>query len=112
MNFLLKLVIYSTVIHGVHLLVGGLNYTTMLAPMGLVLLFAVTGHFADRWILPKWGNFPATAAGTAYMIAWLWATQFLFPGSEVRFPVAFVTGLVLGIVEFRMHVDLLRVQRG
>ncbi|PTX60829.1 uncharacterized protein DUF2512 [Melghirimyces profundicolus] len=110
MNFFLKIVIYAAVIHGVHLLVDGLHYSTLLAPVGLVFLFATVGHVADQWILPRWGNLLSTIAGSSFMVTVIWGAQFLFPGSLVRFPVALVTGAVLGAVEYRMHMDILKAR--
>ncbi|EGK11051.1 hypothetical protein HMPREF9374_2120 [Desmospora sp. 8437] len=107
MNFLLKVVIYMTVLHGIHLLLDGLDYSTILAPVGVVLFLATVGHFADRWVLPLLGNPLSTLAGGSFMVAVIWGSQFLFPGSHVRFPVALLAGVVLGGVEYRMHRDIL-----
>ncbi len=107
MNFLLKMVIYMTVLHGVHLLLDGMDYSTALAPVGVAFFLAAVGHFADRWVLPLLGNLLSTLAGGSFMVAVIWSSQFLFPGSHVRFPVALLAGAVLGGVEYRMHLDIL-----
>lgn len=107
MNFLLKVVIYGTVLHGVHLLGDGLNYSTIWAPVGIILFLATVGHFADQWVLPLLGNPLASISGGFFMVAVIWGTQFLFPGSDVYFSVALLAGTVLGAVEYRMHLDIL-----
>ncbi|SMO77990.1 DUF2512 family protein [Melghirimyces algeriensis] len=107
MNFLLKVAMYTTVFQGAYLLLGGLNYSTWLVSAGVILFLATVGHFADQWILPRWGNILSTISGGLFMIAVIWGVQFVFPGSEVYFSVAVVIGVVLGIVEYQMHQELL-----
>lgn len=107
MNFLLKVVIYGTVLHGIHLLVDGLNYSTILAPVGIIFFLATVGYFADQWVLPLLGNLLASLSGGLFMVGVIWGAQFLFPGSKVYFPVALLAGIVLGAVEYRMHQDIL-----
>ncbi|MDR6225746.1 DUF2512 family protein [Desmospora profundinema] len=108
MNWLLKVVMYASVIHGAHLLVEGFHYSDVLAPTLIVLFLATVGHFADQWILPRLGNPLSSVAGASFITGTVWGGQFLFPGSFVPIPAAVVIGMTLGVVEYRMHRDILK----
>ncbi|MFC4077587.1 DUF2512 family protein [Salinithrix halophila] len=110
MNWLLKVVIYATVLHAAHLLIGGIRYSQMLAPMGIVLFLATVGHFADQWVLPRLGNLKSSLSGGVFMAGVIWGGQFLFPGSVVRIWTALLLGGVLGAIEYRMHKDILKTE--
>jgi hypothetical protein len=107
-NGLLKVVMYAAIIHGAHLLVPDFSYSTLWAPVSIVLFLAMVGTIADRWILPRFGNPLSSLAGAIFIAATVWGAQWLFPGSSVPLPVAAWIGIVLGVVEYRMHLDILK----
>ncbi|WP_141201718.1 DUF2512 family protein [Paludifilum halophilum] len=111
MNWFLKVVIYTSVLHSTHgVMEDDFRYSTILAPSFIVLFLATVGHFADQWVLPRWGNPVSSICGGSFIAGVLWVTQFFFPGSEVQWWGALFIGGILGAVEYRMHKDLLHAK--
>ncbi|SDW75981.1 Protein of unknown function [Marininema mesophilum] len=108
MNWLLKIVMYSTVIFAITKLTGTLSYYSVWVPAVIVLFFATVGHYADEWILPRLGNIRSALLGGLFMAVVTYGAQAILPGFVVSGWGALMVGVFLGIVEYRMHIDLLK----
>lgn len=107
MNWFLKIMMYAAVLYGVNSVLGGIHYSTIEAFMAVVIFLATVGHFADQWVLHRLGNVKSVLSGSVFMVLVVWGSQFLFPGSTVMLWAALVTGLILGVVEYFMHKEIL-----
>lgn len=108
MNWFLKVIMYLALIHSLQLLLEEFHYSNALAPVLIALFLATVGHIADQWVLPRLGNPLSSILGSLFIAGTVWGAQFFFSGSTVPLPVAAVIGMVLGVVEARMHQDILR----
>ncbi|PTM56523.1 DUF2512 family protein [Desmospora activa] len=108
MNWLLKIIMYTVLIHSLQWLLPEFHYSHWTATVVVALFLATVGHFADQWVLPRLGNPISSIMGGLFIIGTVWAAQFLYPGSTVPLSVAAVIGIVLGVVEARMHQEILR----
>lgn len=108
MNGLLKFILYSAILYAVDFLSAEFHYEPRWALVPVALFLAVTGHFADRWVLPRLGDPLAVLLGGGFMVFTVWGASFLFPGSKVTPDAALLAGVLLGIAEYGMHRVILR----
>jgi hypothetical protein len=112
MNGLLKFIIYAAILESASYLTPDVHYQHMIVPFILALFFAVVGHFADRWILPRLGNGPSTVAGTVFMLSVMIVGSIELPYWWISLRSAVVIGMVMGAVEWVMHRFILRYRNG
>ncbi|GGE03566.1 hypothetical protein GCM10011571_00530 [Marinithermofilum abyssi] len=108
MNGALKWIMYWTVLNCLSVVTGGLTFSSPWVPAGVAAFWAVVGHLADQWIVPRWGNLLATLAGASFMAVTLWTIPWWVAGTEVRWWAVLLTVLILGTVELVMHRYILR----
>ncbi|SFS31135.1 DUF2512 family protein [Marininema halotolerans] len=108
MNWLLKTIMYGTVLFAISVFTDSISYRSIWSPAVIVLFFATVGHYADEWVLPRLGNFPSAVLGGCFMIGVIYIAQWILPGWTISVGGALLVGVLLGIVEYRMHMDLLK----
>jgi hypothetical protein len=111
MNGLLKFVIYAAILESAPHLLPGAHYQYAVVPFILALFFAIVGHFADRWILPRLGNGPSTVAGTVFMTTFMIVGSIELPYWRISPASAVVIGMIMGAVEWVMHRYILLYQQ-
>jgi hypothetical protein len=103
MNGILKFIIYAAILESAPYLLSDVHYQHAIVPFILALFFAVIGHFADRWILPRLGNGPSTVAGTVFMLTVMVVGSIELPYWWISLGSAVVISMVMGTVEWVMH---------
>ncbi|MBN2910347.1 DUF2512 family protein [Polycladomyces sp. WAk] len=112
MNGFIKFIIYAAILESALYLLPGVHYQHAAVPFILALFFAVVGHFADRWILPRLGNGPSTVAGTIFMMTVIIVGSIELPYWWISLSSAVIIGLIMGAVEWVMHRYILRYRHG
>ena len=103
MNGLLKFILYSAILYAVDSLSVEFHYEPRWLLLLVALFLAVTGHFADRRVLPRLGDPLAVFLGGGFMVFTIWGASLLFSGSRVTPEAALLAGVLLGITEYGMH---------
>jgi hypothetical protein len=110
-NSIYKCITFPTVIYGAsRILPSYLLFSSWIAVAVLSGIFILIGVFADETILPLLGISTATIQGSLFMIGFTWIFPYLYPGNDVKLGGAVFIGVVLGCVEFAMHLWIRKQQ--
>ncbi|MCS1352169.1 DUF2512 family protein [Mechercharimyces sp. CAU 1602] len=112
MNGWIKWALFSTVLLGFSRYHTGVYFKGRGEPLLIAALFAIVGHYADRFVLPRWGNLRSATAGTLFMIVMLWMQQWLFSSARIRLSSAALIGSLFGCYEVGVHHFLLSTRPG
>lgn len=109
-NTLLKLCAFVLIYRVAALPNRGLRYRGWGYPVTMAALMAAVGGVADRVLVPRLGNLPSTALGTAFMVGTTWLSG---RARRVTVPVAgaLMVGALGAVYEYASHAFLLSISR-
>ncbi|WCK53753.1 hypothetical protein PP175_20895 [Aneurinibacillus sp. Ricciae_BoGa-3] len=103
-NTLYKLVFFPAVLVGMSASMPGiLSFSGVLHLAFVCILLTIIGVLADETILPLFGVETSTIQGAGAIMAILYLSGILFPGSNISVSGAVFAGAALGIIERVAH---------
>lgn len=84
-------------------LFAGVYYPGLAAWLVVGVVLAIFSIVSDMTLLDRLGHTGGFLADTAAATVWIWASQYILPGSLVTWGGALGTGIILGLSEILMH---------
>lgn len=103
-SLIMKFLSIPTILWAVSLMNLGVYYPSMYQPLLIGLVISVIGRLAEKVLFKPGTIWISIVADAVLAVLIIYYSQRLFPGARITWGGAVVTSLIIGIVEYIVHV--------